>query len=154
MSRLKADRRISLALGRQCMSYLWLVHRFRVASLTFSPPSPCPKFTRVLPAKAAALAGQRAWPSRIPGERPASEGSQLPACVQSLPGSLPVYQFASFLYIPGIVPVCLLSCLGSSSPRICSFEQTQLRLSLRTTTHIFLVLAFSNSRQAGLQVGW
>lgn len=94
---------------------------------------------------AAALAGHRAQLSHIPGGRPASEGSQLPTCAffyASLSACLPVC-----IFVPESGPVCLLSCLDSSSPGACSFKQTKICLSLKTTTHVILVLAFSNSRK-------
>lgn len=75
---LKADRRISLSPGRKTHDSVWLVHRFRVASLTFSPSSPLPKFTRALPSQSYSLGRSQGLAQPYPRGKASLRGQPAP----------------------------------------------------------------------------
>lgn len=56
----------------------WLVHRFRVASLTFSPSSPLPKFTRALPSQSYSLGRSQGLAQPYPRGKASLRGQPAP----------------------------------------------------------------------------
>lgn len=115
VSRLEADRGISLPPDRkrtwQCVAgaQIWGCITYLLSSLT-------PKPMRPLPSQGCRLGRSESLARSYCRRRPASEDSQLPPVPTSLPGSLPLHQFASSLFIPGIG-------LGAFFRRGCLFFQ-------------------------------